>query len=435
MRWSRNLSFCWRLYYFVSVLLSEVVYYFFNDTENITTVESNNESFAQVLRQDFSEYLEKALPGSKVTFKSVQVKLKTKVLMLSIGPRAVLTVVAAAPTSSADAVPLSEHQKKTSPCDTTVEAITTTSTPPLYEEFEREQQQPPPPPSSPTMKTQDNTLMGRLMSEDDLVNAHDENIESCNAQWLTQCLDICDLFSTTTNANFHPAAAECPNKVEHDALKDNIPLKPVILNKANSIVRPLSTTRISNGSNTSLSHHSQHSVHSKTTKSLREATQKDGSHHSKMNSSNGSVSHRSQHSIHHDTKCLRKAPSEESNHHNRIDSSKSSVSHHGHRSVNPEKNSSQLAPREGRNRHKRESSSSSRSQNGVDCNTSTDDSDAQEKRKSSGRRETIQITTSYSQLGKKKFTIQISSDSSSDSNKKKSAPNRRKKKIAASRKK
>jgi len=413
-----------------------VVYDFFNDTENITTVESKNESFAQVLRQDFSEYLEKALPGSKVTFESVQVKLKTKVLMLSIGPRAVLTVVAAAPTLSADAVPLSEHHKNMSPCDTIVEAITTTSAHPLYEELEREQQQPLPlPPSTPTMKTQENTLMGRLMSEDHLINANDDNIESCNAQWLTQCLDMCDLFSSTTNTNFHPAVAECSNKVEHDAMKDCIPLKPVNLNKTNSIVRPLSTPRTSHGSNTSLSHHSQHSVHSKTTKSLQEVTQKDGSHHSKMNSSNGSVSHRSQHSIHHDTKCLQETPLEESNNHNRIDSSRTTASHHGHQPVNPDKKSSQLAPREGRNRHKRESSSSSRSQNSVDCNTSTDDSDVQEKRKSSGRRETIQITTSYSQLGKKKFTIQISSDSSSDSNKKKSAPSKRKKKIVASRKK
>lgn len=410
-----------------------MVYDFFNDTENtVGSSSTNNESFAQVLRQDFSEYLEKALPGSKVIFECVEVKLKTKVLMLSIGARAVLTVVAAAPTSSAKVVPMIENQAITNPCDNADEAVTTTSAHPRYNELDGELQQPRHP-SLPTSKTKEKSLMGRLMSEDFLINANDDNIESCNAQWLTQCLDMCELFSSATNANFHPGLARCSNNVEHDALKDSIPLKTVNLNKSNSMVRPVSAERMNNSSSTSLSQRSQHSVHSKT-KSIPEETQQEGGHHSRKNSSSGSGSHRSQHSVHKDTKYLEEAPPEESSPLQRIDS-KSIVSNRSKHSGNSVKKHSQIAAREGKRHQKREGSCSSRSQSSADCNTSTDSSDVQGKRKSSGRRETIQITTSYSPLGKKKFTIQISSDSSSDSNKKKPATNRRKKKSATTRKK
>jgi hypothetical protein len=327
-----------------------VVYDFFNDSEQTTNgiIPSCSESFAHVLRQDFSGYLEKALPGSKVTFECVQVKLKTKVLMLSIGPRAVLTVVATA-TPPAEAI-VSDVQETPTTLDKNLSTkrtntITTSPAHPVQKESDKDQQQLLRPP--PILPSQDKSLMDRLMCSDHLVMAKDENIESSNAQWLMQCLDMCELFSPTTNVNHHHAVTECSNTIDQNPDEEKKPItEPVHLNKTSSMQRTKSNDR-NNKSSNSVSHNSQHSVR------VQEVPPKDT--------------------------C-----------------------------------------------HIRNSSSSSLSKNSVSCNTSTDDSVEYSKGKSSGRKEIIQITTTYSQPGTKKYTIQISSDSSNGSSKKKSSTCKRK---------
>lgn len=267
--------------------------------------------------------------------------------MLSIGPRAVLTVVATA-TPPAEAI-VSDVQETPTTLDKNLSTkrtntITTSPAHPVPQELDKDQQQLLHPPS--ILPSQDKSLMDRLMCSDHLVMAKDENVESSNALWLIQCLDMCELFSPTTNVNHHPAVAECCNTIEEnpDEEKNSI-TEPVQLINTSSLKRTKSNDKIK--SSNSVSHNSQHSVYSNTA---------------------------------------------------RVQA---------------------VSPKE--TYHKRNSSSSSLSHNSVSCNTSTDDSVDCDKRKSSGRKEIIQITTTYSQPGKKKYTIQISSDSSNGSGKKKSS--------------
>jgi len=50
------------------------------------------DGFAKQIRDNFSEFLTKSLPGTSVSFQRTEVKVKNRALMTSLGKRAVLTI-------------------------------------------------------------------------------------------------------------------------------------------------------------------------------------------------------------------------------------------------------------------------------------------------------------------------------------------------------
>ena len=80
-----------------------VVYDFFNDEseqQGNGRGGETSDTFERILRNDFAAFLEKSLPGTQAAFEILNVKLKTKSLMLSLGPRAVLSIEPKTLTSS-----------------------------------------------------------------------------------------------------------------------------------------------------------------------------------------------------------------------------------------------------------------------------------------------------------------------------------------------
>ena len=77
------------------MLLFLVIYNLFNEEPTTEDTANNNACFFKIIREDFAEFLENSIPGARVTFEVAQVSLKTTILTLDIGPRAVLTIIPA----------------------------------------------------------------------------------------------------------------------------------------------------------------------------------------------------------------------------------------------------------------------------------------------------------------------------------------------------
>lgn len=72
-----------------------LIYNLFNEEPTTEGTINNNACFFKMIREDFSQFMENSTPGAQVTFEVVEVSLKTTILTLSIGPRAVLTLIPA----------------------------------------------------------------------------------------------------------------------------------------------------------------------------------------------------------------------------------------------------------------------------------------------------------------------------------------------------
>lgn len=270
-----------------------MVYDFFNDESEQTiptsTISSNEvvgttcivvqktESFAKTLRNEFADFLEKSLPGTKVCFESAQVKLKTKVLMLSIGPRAVLTIVPFTPPSLpppsiiVDTIPTTptdndndiqdENNNNNSTLQQQGEERLITSTDPCQHEqssnlmsksfstvessvhcgtmsYTLQQPQTLEAISVVSSKQGDPNMVyynndttttedgdpfySRFICIDTICNGKNDSIESCNAQWLLDCFNIFDLFSDgKTIISPLPTHKHTSSFTNNDTMKSN----------------------------------------------------------------------------------------------------------------------------------------------------------------------------------------------------------------------